>query len=44
MTAAPWHDRPPMSLIEAVIPRYGVGLYVGGMEAAATSRFSPGTA
>ena len=34
MTAAPWHDRPPMSLIEAVIPRYGVGLYVGGMEAA----------
>ena len=34
MTAASWHDRPPMSLIEAEIPRYGVGLYVGGMEAA----------
>jgi hypothetical protein len=34
MTGAPRHERPHLSLIEPVIPRYGVGLYVGGMEAA----------
>ena len=34
MSRAPRHDRPHLRLIEPVIPRYGVGLYVGGMEAA----------
>lgn len=31
---APRHPREAVSLIEADIPRYGVGIYVGGMEAA----------
>jgi hypothetical protein len=34
MSAAPRHERPLLSLIEPTIPRYGVGLYIGGMEAA----------
>jgi hypothetical protein len=32
--ASPRYDRPPLSLIEARLPGYGVDLYVGGMEAA----------
>ena len=32
--AAPRHDRPLLSLIEPVVPRYGVGIYVSGMEGA----------
>jgi hypothetical protein len=31
---SPKYDRPPLSLIEAGLPRYGVDLYVGGQEAA----------
>ena len=34
MTAAPRHDRAAISLIEPAVPRYGPGLYVGGMEGA----------
>jgi hypothetical protein len=31
---SPRYDRPPLSVIEERIPRYGVDIYVGGMEAA----------
>ena len=34
MNVAARHDRPALSLIEAQVPRYGVGIYVGGMEGA----------
>ncbi len=33
-TSTPRYERPPISLIEENIPRYGVGVYVGGMEGA----------
>lgn len=34
MTTAPRYDRPTLSLIERNIPRYGIDLYIGGMEGA----------
>ena len=34
MNTAPRHDRPNISLIQRAMPRYGIDLYIGGMEGA----------